>query len=246
MIFKKAYTPKISAFGNDVGSMANWPLCLRVQNCPSPWRLSGFWSFTWIQAQSILLAVAPRLARKSGLEQPSQETPGPTEPEITHWTFLQELLPGFRKNLKGEENLQKKKKESFFLHPLAPSCSSGIDIFLLEPWLIPTLTGQHGPVFGELKIQPYQRKLPSFVHSTRIYEDFLHSRHRGRHRRLNCAFCWEEDQPKRADAGIKGLECDGSSEGGGSFRGQGKFPGEMLPIWVWWTNRNQPLWDSGI
>lgn len=121
---------------------------------------------------------------------------------------------------------KRKKKESFFLHPLAPSCSSGIDIFLLEPWLIPTLTGQHGPVFGELKIQPYQRKLPSFVHSTRIYEDLLNSRHR----RLNRAFCCEEDQPKRADAGIKGLECDGSSEGGGSFRGQGKFPGEMLPI----------------
>lgn len=88
-----------------------WPLCLRVQNCPSPWRLSGFWSFAGIQAQSILPAVAPCLARKSGLEQPSQETPGPTEPEITHWIFLQEWLPGFRKNTKGEENLQKEKKK---------------------------------------------------------------------------------------------------------------------------------------
>lgn len=238
----------MSAFGNDVGGMANWPLCLRVQNCPSPWRLSGFWSFAGIQAQSILPAVAPCLARKSGLEQPSQETPGPMEPEITHWIFLQEWLPGFRKNPKGEENVQKEKKKKekqgvfFFLHPLAPSCSSGIDIFLLEPWLIPTLTGQHGPIYGELKIQSYQRKLPS----TWIYEDLLHSRHWGRRRRLNRAFCCKEDQPKRPDEGIKGLEWDGSTERGDSFCDQGKFPGEMLPIWVWWANRNQPLWNTGI
>lgn len=111
MIFKKSYIPKMSAFGNGVGGMANSPFCLRVQNCPSPWRLGGFWSFAQIQAQSILPAVAPRLARKSGLEQPSQETPGPMKPEITHWTSLQEWLPGFRKNPKGEENLWKEKKE---------------------------------------------------------------------------------------------------------------------------------------
>ena len=83
----------------------------------------------------------------------SQETPGLPEPSWNHTpSFALRMLPGFKKNHKGEGNLQKIDwvPPLPFFHPLAPFCSSDVNILLLEPWLIPALYRQRVLSTGNL------------------------------------------------------------------------------------------------
>lgn len=131
-----------------------------------------------IQAQNILPAMAPPPGQEESIG------PAPhrkhlaclSPPETTHWALLQELLPGFRKNPKGEGNLQKKKKNRLsFLHPLAPFCSSDVNILYLEPWITPALHSQHGHIHRELsihlgKFSPSRGDCThSFIHSACVH-----------------------------------------------------------------------------
>lgn len=171
--------------------------------------------------------------------------------QITHFFKNYFQVSGRTPKMREIWKKGKKKKGVFFFHPLAPSCSSGINTLLLEPWLTPAFKGQHGPVHRELKIHLGKFNairgnctlICSFTQHWST-EDLLWSRHWERHRRL-CHALRCEDQPKRGDKQINKwmlrwwkLGVQWEHKGFARFRDQGRFSGMMLTICVWWTNRS--------
>ena len=80
----------MSTFGNDTGGTANGHLCLMVQNCLSSKEAELLPSYTVIQAQNILPAMAPPPSQEEwiGLATHRKHLACQSPPEITHRALL--------------------------------------------------------------------------------------------------------------------------------------------------------------